>query len=316
MKRISTETLRKILSAVLVMAILLAILIQWIKTNYWYKLDSKTGTLYISGEIADSFISPVRHTKEIRHLVATKDCSLRCRRYGMFKDIDRYLPNLESIDLSRADTSGIESMSGMFEDCNTLTSIDISGIDTSKVTTMDRMFKDCIRLSSLDLSWIDTSKVTTMESMFYECRKLKALDLSHFDTSNVKNMCDMFNECKSLSELDISNFNTSHVRSMSEMFKSTSLEVLDLSSFDVSSSDNFWYMFEDCSLLETIYVSDKWTISMTKEKLKEEESTEMFIHCDSLVGGEGTPYSYVGYDIEFARVDQGEEQPGYFTLKE
>ena len=79
---------------------------------------------------------------------------------------------------------------------------------------------------------------------------------------------------------------------------------------------NFWYMFEDCSLLETIYVSDKWTISMTKEKLKEEESTEMFIHCDSLVGGEGTPYSYVGYDIEFARVDQGEEQPGYFTLRE
>jgi hypothetical protein len=41
----------------------------------------------------------------------------------------------------------------------------------------------------------------------------------------------------------------------------------------------------------------------------------MFANCLSLVGQEGTKYDYVHYGIDYARIDQGKDLPGYFTLK-
>ena len=67
-------------------------------------------------------------------------------------------------------------------------------------------------------------------------------------------------------------------------------------------------MFSDCSSLNTIYVSDKWSYNG-------DQSDGMFSNCLNLVGEEGTIYSEEHIDGEYARVDTGEEAPGYFTFK-
>lgn len=93
-----------------------------------------------------------------------------------------------SIDLSGLDTSKMESMEGMFEDCHNLTRVNLSGLDTGNVMDMGGMFWNCYNLTSLDLSGFDTGNVRDMSGMFFNCYNLTSLDLSSFDTSNVGNI--------------------------------------------------------------------------------------------------------------------------------
>ena len=69
-------------------------------------------------------------------------------------------------------------------------------------------------------------------------------------------------------------------------------------------------MFSNCSNLSTIYVSELWNISNV------EESGDMFYRCSRLVGGAGTTYDENHTDGQYARVDGGPDNPGYFTYKE
>ena len=80
----------------------------------------------------------------------------------------------------------------------------ISYSDTSNVNTMEYMFNECTNLTSIPQ--LDTSKVTDMTGMFDKCDKL--ISIPQLDTSNVLYMGGMFNKCRSLTsipELDASN---------------------------------------------------------------------------------------------------------------
>ena len=134
------------------------------------------------------------------------------------------------------------------------------------------------------LQYLNTSQVTTMRDMFYECRKLKSLDLSHFNTSNVTSMRSMFKYCTRLTSLDLGSFNTSKVNSM-------------------------YNMFYDCDYLRTIYVGNDWSTAAVTS------STDMFLNCSSLVGGQGTTYDANHIDKAYAHIDGGTSNPGYFTAK-
>ena len=219
-----------------------------------------------------------------------------------------YCRNLTSLDLSSFDTSNVTDMSFMFYDCTSLTSLDVSGFDTSKVTNMSQMFSTCRNLTSLDVSGFDTSNVTDMSFMFWSCQSLTSLDLSNFDTSNVMDMSNMFSFCTRLTSLDVSGFDTSNVTSMRAMFYScNNLISLDLSSFDTSKESR--YMFYDCSVLKTIYVSEKWNTSSVSDSL------QMFTSCNCLVGGNGTEYNESYTDKEYACLDGKDGKPGYLTFK-
>ena len=54
----------------------------------------------------------------------------------------------------------------MFSYCSSLNSLNVSKFDTSKVTDMSDMFYGCSRLVSLDMRNADFSSVTTYSSMF------------------------------------------------------------------------------------------------------------------------------------------------------
>lgn len=111
------------------------------------------------------------------------------------------LSELESVDLSKADTSEVTSMESMFSNCLSLKSVDLSGIDTSNVTNMDDMFFFCTELNTLDLSSFNTGSLISAYRMFMDCQSLTSLDLSDFNTKNAENTRYMFNGCESLSEL-------------------------------------------------------------------------------------------------------------------
>jgi hypothetical protein len=67
-------------------------------------------------------------------------------------------------------------------------------------------------------------------------------------------------------------------------------------------------MFAYCTNLTTIYGGDEWSTAAL------EASTEMFMSCENLVGGNGTVYDEAHVDAAYAHVD-GVGGPGYFTTK-
>ena len=217
--------------------------------------------------------------------------------------------SLKTLDLSSFDTSNATDMSGMFSDCSYLETLDLSRFDTSNVTNMSCMFSDCSNLENLDLSRFDTSNVTGMGGMFYNCSNLKSLNLSSFDTKNVTSMYRMFSCCKNLGSIDLSRFDTSSVTDMIEMFNECQkLEVLDLSSFDTSNVTDMNNIFGNCFELTTISVSDTWKTPET--------SKDLFLNCNKLVGDKGTVCKGNVISSEYARIDGGAENPGYFTYGE
>ena len=221
--------------------------------------------------------------------------------------------NLTTITgIANLNTANVTNMRGMFYGCSGLTSLDLSNFNTGNVTNLKEMFYGCSKLTSLNVSNFNTANVTDMSSMFRGC-SLTSLDVSNFNTANVTDMSSMFSGCSSLTSLDVSNFNTANVTDMSAMFFYCSgLSTLDLSSFNTSKVQNMSNMFYLCSGLTTIYVSDLWSTAVVTN------SSDMFISCTSLVGGQGTTYDSSHTNVEYARIDHGpnSQTPGYFTDKE
>ena len=91
------------------------------------------------------------------------------------------------------------------------------------------------------------------------------------------------------------------------MFDSVELKTIDLSGFDTTMLYDTSYMFNDCSNLTTIYVSEEWNMNNISN------AYNMFSGTNNLVGGQGTPYNYEYSNSEYAHIDGGENDPGYLT---
>ena len=249
-----------------------------------------------------------------------------------------YLNNLTNLDLSNFKTNNATRMDFMFKNCDLLTSLNLTSFNTSKVTTMESMFSGDRKLTKLDVSSFDTSNVTNMKSMLSDLTNLTELNISNFNTSKVTDMNYMFSGNYNLKNLNLSNFDTSNVTNMDAMFQSidvkyldlsnfdtskvytfsymfngaSNLETLDISNFDTSSAKYFESMFRSCYNLKTIYASDKFT---TINKKNEDSVKKMFMYSTRLKGGNGTVYNSSIVDDQYAHIDGGPSNPGYFTAK-
>ena len=133
-----------------------------------------------------------------------------------------------------------------------------------------------------DSSFADYCPTTTYR-WFYVMQNLQTIEgLSYLNTSEVTNMQAMFNLCSSLTSLDLRGFNTAKVTSMG-------------------------MMFNGCSSLQTIYVGEGWSTAAVTS------SSNMFHNCTSLKGGKGTTYDANHVDKEYAHIDGGPANPGYFS---
>ena len=216
--------------------------------------------------------------------------------------------NLASIDVTGFNTSSVVDMSNMFGDCQNLTNINLNNFQTENVRNMSGMFAECLVLASLDLSHLNTANVIDMTRMFDRCYELSSLNISGFNTSNVTSMSGMFDLCSKLPSLDLSSFNTANVTDMSVMFYGcSSLTTLDISSFATEKLQSCGQMFYGCSSLTTIYVGSDWsTIAV-------ENGNDMFANCTNLIGGRGTVFTQEHTGVEYAHIDGGTANPGYFA---
>ena len=129
----------------------------------------------------------------------------------------------------------------------------------------------------------------------------------YLNTSRVTDMSYMFLNCKQLTNLDLSGFNTAKAKYMLGMFSGIGLTELDLSYFNTARVTITNSMFQNCDNLATIYVGEGWsTASVTN-------SLNMFDGCTSLVGGKGTTYDANHVNADYAHIDDGPSNPGYFT---
>ena len=173
-------------------------------------------------------------------------------------------------------TSEIDSMFNIFFNCHSLTSLDLIKFDTSKVREIQNLFYNCYSLTSLDLSSFNTSLVNDMTYIFYNCTSLSSLILSSFDTTKVSDIHNMFCKCSSLTSLDLSNFYTPLVKNMEQLFSGcSSLEFLKVPNFDTSKTTNFNFMFNSCTSLKFLDLS-----SFNTKLVK--NMNEMFNGCNSI----------------------------------
>ncbi|MBE6317150.1 MAG: BspA family leucine-rich repeat surface protein [Bacteroidales bacterium] len=129
------------------------------------------------------------------------------------------------------------------------------------------------------------ARPTTCHSWFRDMAQLQTIyGLNYMNTSAVTHMVSMFRGCSSLTVLDLSSFNTANVIAMGGMFMG-------------------------CSNLRTIYAGSGWSTAAV------EASAGMFYSCTSLVGGQGTTFNSSHVGIDYAHIDGGPSNPGYFTEK-
>jgi hypothetical protein len=84
-----------------------------------------------------------------------------------------------------------------------------------------------------------------------------------------------------------------------------------LSNFNTAKVKQLFFMFYGCEKLQTIYVGDGWILS----DMAQEISENVFNGCFSLVGGKGTTFDPAHVGAEYAHIDGGPDNPGYFTKK-
>ena len=187
---------------------------------------------------------------------------------------NNFFENLETIDISRIDTSKMTDMSNMFSNLKNLVYLNLNDLDTSNVRDMSQMFY-YLKNIELDFSNFNTSNVTNMDAMF-AYSSINNLDLSHFDTSKVTNMSAMFSN-SSFSSLDLSNFDTANVLDMGAMFYNCkNLKTINLSNFITSGVTNMATMFSSCDSLISLDLSNFDTSKVTN-------MSSMFSYCDNLI---------------------------------
>ena len=183
-------------------------------------------------------------------------------------------------------TANITNMAYMFSGATAIQSLDLSSLNTANVTNMSYMFQNCSNLQSLNLTGLNTAKVTNMSYMFQNCSNLQSLNVTYFNTAKVQNMQYMFNNCSSLTAIDMSSFTMESINNLNYMFAGCSnLATLQLSSFNIGTrSPSITSMFEGCTLLQSIFVSNLWTLAKRTD-------ANTFKDCPALVGEDGTTYN-------------------------
>ena len=110
---------------------------------------------------------------------------------------------LKSVDMSRADTSLVESMYEMFKGCYALEYVNFGDIDTSNVRDVCYMFDGCSSIEEIDLHCLSNAQITEALYTFRNCSSLQTLNLSgvNLDPNEVSwDVSSFLSGCTSLQE--------------------------------------------------------------------------------------------------------------------
>ena len=176
----------------------------------------------------------------------------------MFENCER----LETVDLSSLNTESVKTMNSMFKNCKNLKKVELKNIDTPLLTDMNQMFENCYNLEQVDISSLSTTtSIITINSLFKDCNNLKKVDLKNLD---IADMSHMFENHRNLEQVVISNEKAASVTNMNSMFKTCEkLKNVDLQKLDTSKVTDISHMFEECYNLEKLNLSEFSTVSVT-----------------------------------------------------
>ncbi|MBR1454302.1 MAG: BspA family leucine-rich repeat surface protein [Lachnospiraceae bacterium] len=175
---------------------------------------------------------------------------------------------VNTLDLSRFDTSNVVTMHAMFSGMKA-NKIMLGNLFTNYVTDMESMFA-WVNTDTLDLSNLCTPRLLQTSLMFYNCHinnlkfgnfytgrvtrmstmffgsEIGNIDGLKFDFRNVKYADRMFAYCKT-PKIDLSNSKMNSATTVSEMFSNSSIHDINLSNADLSNSELQDNMFYNCS---------------------------------------------------------------------
>lgn len=125
------------------------------------------------------------------------------------KSISVWFANMTSLkhaDVARLDTSGCIQMVDTFFCAAQLESLDLSSWNVSGVYDFNCMFQNCHSLKDVDMrGWSarPRSGERGLFGMFFDCASLKSLDLSGFDLTSTASANKMFGHCTSLAKITL-----------------------------------------------------------------------------------------------------------------
>lgn len=109
--------------------------------------------------------------------------------------------NLEQIDLGKLETLKPTSTSEMFSDCSKLSDIEfIYDIDFQKVETISDMFEYCDSIKQIDLSRLNLQSLKRADGAFRGCRNLESIQSKEIHIGNQCDTTDMFAWCIKLKD--------------------------------------------------------------------------------------------------------------------
>ena len=191
-----------------------------------------------------------------------------------------YLQNVETIDLTNADTSGVTNMNSLFNGCKKLVEIDLSSLDTSNVTDMRYMFYGCEKLVNVNLSGLGGDNLTNVTELFAHCSSLENVDMSNFNfgqTTDLGGNYSPFCSSYDVKNVNLSNANFKNVTGLRYMFGyAGNLESIDFTNANMSKVTDMSYMFQNCSKLKEVIFKNVETPNVTKMNC-------MFYNCDGLI---------------------------------
>lgn len=177
---------------------------------------------------------------------------------------------MTDLDVSSFDTKQVEDLSYMFSSMSGLTKLKLGWFRTDNARTMEGMFSSCSKLQKIESQWwnLHATNATSLKQMFDGCEQLEFLPLRISDTESVIDMSYMFRGCKKLNKdlTGIANyFQLKNVTNLTGMFKNcSSVEKLDLVTFDTRYVTNMSEMFSGCSSLKDLNLTNLSTPRMNK----------------------------------------------------
>ena len=199
--------------------------------------------------------------------VTTKLCTTIDNKPIVSMHLMFYESQTTSIDTSSFDTSNVVTMAAMFRYCTNITEIDISGFvmdNISSMSDLNGMLQGATSLKKVVAkNWvIPGSFADGFFRMMYGEGSIEEIDVTGWDLSNTTNISGLFGITGSGSAggtglkriIGFDTWNTSNITNMSNLFYGlTSLEKIDLSSFDMSNVTNTDNMFYSCTSVTTAY---------------------------------------------------------------
>ena len=129
-----------------------------------------------------------------------KDINVKGWRTPKLVDMSCMFSNsgVKKIDMRGFDTSNVQTMYGMFKNCEELEEVDMNGLNVENLFVMDGMFENCKNLKKVNLSGWNIKRVMKLSRVFADCPNLEEIDLTGWDTSHVFNMRELFFNCPNL----------------------------------------------------------------------------------------------------------------------